>query len=234
MGIFNKLKLFNKKEKTENTNTNNNTFKQSKESLQSLPTTDGRLGYTFYDETYNPNKMYDSTNIFINPVPKVINGKPIYEVSVSWFGISDVTFFDSKSRKDDYTTLYAGIDLNLLQNDYEYIKFVIKALLNQDRVESYLKLSLKSEQEIFNEREKTGNNHLWPCGKYVGHAIKTPNGYKKVVDGEIGRVCHNLPEMQQERETYKTKKRANIENQISKKIEEIDKLKEDLNNDNMR
>ena len=193
----------------------------------------GLVEYELYNR--ESKKFYDTTRVKINKQPLNIYGKKIYEIKVSWYGSTDAIYVGSegefRGRRDCYETVYAGIDLEKLQNNIEYLKFTLEELLDQDRVERYLKISEKTSLEINNEIARTGNTRIYPCGRYVGDSKESDRGFVKFFDIGVGRYCHELPEMQQEREEKRNSRIARQQAEIDRKKEELARLEAELGQD---
>lgn len=232
MGLFDKL--FGKKD--EQTVDENSTRREEYESHQ-IPLKFQQSNELVEYELFNrdSNKFYDTTKVKISRKPLIVNGEEVYKLEVSWYGSSDAIYISDgdgyRGRRDDYETVYAGIDLEKLQSDIGYLKFALEELLDQDRVQRYLKISEKTIPEINDEIARTGNTRIYPCGRYVGGVKETDRGFSKVFDPEVGRYCHELPEMQQQREEKRNSRIARQQAEIARKEAELAKLKAELGKD---
>ena len=233
MGLFDKL--FGKKDEPKVDE--NSTRREEYESHQ-IPLKFQQSNELVEYELFNrdSNKFYDTTKVKISRKPLIVNGKEVYKLEVSWYGSSDAIYISSdgegyRGRRDDYESVYAGIDLEKLQSDIGYLKFALEELLDQDRVQRYLKISEKTIPEINDEIARTGNTRIYPCGRYVGGVKETDRGFSKVFDPEVGRYCHELPEMQQQREEKRNSRIARQQAEIARKEAELAKLKAELGKD---
>ena len=118
------------------------------------------------------------------------------------------------------------IDLDQLQNNDEYLKYTMGALLKEKRVRNYLKMAMKTEEEINNEISRTGNTHIYPCGRYVGSVKQTDRGFIKRFYNDVGRIFHNLPQMESERKVAKAKQES--KDRINEKRAEIARLEKEI------
>ena len=232
MGLFDKL--FGKKD--EQTVDENSTRREEYESHQNplkFQQSNELVEYELFNR--DSNKFYDTTKVKISRKPLIVNGEEVYKLEVSWYGSSDAIYISDgdgyRGRRDDYETVYAGIDLEKLQSDIGYLKFALEELLDQDRVQRYLKISEKTIPEINDEIARTGNTRIYPCGRYVGGVKETDRGFSKVFDPEVGRYCHELPEMQQQREEKRNSRIARQQAEIARKEAELAKLKAELGKD---
>lgn len=203
-----------------------------KEFVRRLGVEDGYLSSEFEDDTYQKGKFYDTTKVLVNPTPMVVRGTKIYEIKVSWYGQSDAQMFiDGEihgGRRDRFTTVYAGIDLDRFQNDETYFKFAARALLEENRVQRYLNMAMKTTEEIQQEVARTGSKSIYPCGRYIGNIIDRGAGLGKGFNGDIGKIFHNLPEMRKEREDLKMFQKRAKEAEIAKKQDEISRLSQEI------
>lgn len=232
MGLFDKL--FGKKD--EQTVDENSTRREEYESHQNplkFQQSNELVEYELFNR--DSNKFYDTTKVKIIRKPLIVNGKEVYKLEVSWYGSSDAIYISDgdgyRGRRDDYETVYAGIDLEKLQSDIGYLKFALEELLDQDRVQRYLKISEKTIPEINDEIARTGNTRIYPCGRYVGGVKETDRGFSKFFDPEVGRYCHELPEMQQQREEKRNSRIARQQAEIARKKEELARLEAELGKD---
>ena len=233
MGLFDKL--FGKKD--DQIVDENSTRREEYESHQ-IPLKFQQSNELVEYELFNrdSNKFYDTTKVKISRKPLIVNGKEVYKLEVSWYGSSDAIYIsydgeEYRGRRDDFETVYAGIDLEKLQSDIGYLKFALEELLDQDRVQRYLKISEKTIPEINDEIARTGNTRIYPCGRYVGGVKETDRGFSKVFDPEVGRYCHELPEMQQQREEKRNSRIARQQAEIARKKEELARLEAELGKD---
>ena len=232
MGLFDKL--FGKKD--DQIVDENSTRREEYESHQ-IPLKFQQSNELVEYELFNrdSNKFYDTTKVKISRKPLIVNGKEVYKLEVSWYGSSDAIYIsydgeEYRGRRDDFETVYAGIDLEKLQSDIGYLKFALEELLDQDRVQRYLKISEKTIPEINDEIARTGNTRIYPCGRYVGDSKESDRGFVKFFDIGVGRYCHELPEMQQKREEKRNSRIAMQQAEIARKKEELARLERELGN----
>ena len=187
----------------------------------------GLVGYELYNIFSKIHKSYDTIRVKISNEPLNVNGKEVYKLGVSWFG-SSWTILDGYEDRAFRETVYAEIDLEKFQNNAEYLRYTLNELLDRSRVGRYLKISEKTIPEINDEIARTGNNRIYPCGRYVGGVKETEDGFSKVFDPEVGRYCHELPEMQQEREEKRNLRIERQQEEIARRRAEIDGKKAEL------
>ena len=225
MGLFDKL-FGKKQEKPEKKVEYTLEYKAMQDKITRKLLEDGSLSCDLLN-----GKTNTSTSVIVNPKPIVVKNMPIYELAIEWYGDESDTFYidtNSHSRVGGKETIYAGLDLNQLQNNDEYLKFALEQLLEEDRVNRYLTMAMKTEEEINNEVARTGNRNIYPCGRYVGSVQQTDKGLAKRFDKNIGRMFHNMPQMRKEREEFRAKKEAKKQNRIAMKRKEIDRLSREI------
>lgn len=194
-------------------------------------TEQGRRVFEYYDANAKFGQFYDTTRVIIDKEPIIAENTELYDCMVSWFNRDDVVMFDRDGNEVGSRTAYkhvvAGIDPNLMESNPEYLSAVIKKLLEKERVERYESYSLKSEAEILKERE-AGDDRIVACGKYVGSVINSNGKWRNVFIGDIGRMFHSSPEMQEERRTHKERMEEIRKEKIEQKKAEIARLQAEV------
>lgn len=222
MGFLDRFKKGNKQD-IDTINDNRQQENQLPFDVKYIQTDNGNLQIDFHDKNADFGKFYDTTRLIVGNLLN-IDGHPVYNCAVSWYGDSDCQVYDKTTgildslRAQDYRGVLAEIDLRLLQNDPNYCNMVMKELLDKQRVESYLERGLQETPEQ-------------PCGKYVGGVRQTENGYRKFFSTVVGKASHNSKLMvnkrQKHREMIETQKQENIANkksQIAKLQSEVEKM----------
>ncbi len=210
MGLFNKFK----KEKNENI--------QEKQTLpyqlSSSITADGKLQLDFYDARADFKQFYDTTRLILNRQVQV-NNTILTEALISYYSENDAVILNNDGqefgRKVQYKKILMDIDTNLLQRDSNYCDYVMKALLNEKRVNEYLERGLQENSEQ-------------PCGNYVGGVKTKDNGYKKVFDPVVGKMIHESLEMKQKREKNRAKQEQIKQEGIDRRKAEIERLQQEI------
>ena len=176
-------------------------------------TPDGRLQIDYYNPKADFKQFYNSTRLIVG---KSINiaGHDVSQCQVSWYSSSDnenLRTGERIGRAVAYKDILTQLDIDALQHDSVYLETVMRDLLEQNRVERYLRKGLQDYPER-------------PCGQYVGE-ISTEN-YGKVFNISIGKIAHNLPEMQNKRLEEKriALKEKNRREKIAKLQGEINEL----------
>lgn len=133
----------------------------------------------------------------------------VHDCMVAWYRRDDTYYFESSQNScEQFEHIVAGVDLIKMLQDSAYLRYAIKGipeqqtegLFNKERVQRYLKTGLKTEEEISEEINRTGNKRLWLCGRYVGEIVQKENGsLSKKFNLNVGKLEHNSPEMAQER-----------------------------------
>ncbi len=188
------------------------------------------LSNGFLDCSLYEREKNTTTSIRVNPDAYVIDNKIVYEMTVEWYGDeSDTYYFATQSHNisSPPEKIYAGIDLRELQNNDQYLKYLMTCLLKQERVNGYIEMSKRTEQEINDEVARTGNQKIYPCGRYVGSIVTTDRGYRKTFYGDVGKYFHNTPEMVQERNECRVVREANRQAKIAEEKAKIAKLEKD-------
>lgn len=189
-------------------------------SIHMSHTKDGRLQIDFQDNKTDMKHFYDTTRLIVNDKPIQIGQYTIYDCDISWYGSTDATMLDKNgeefSRKTEYRSILAEIDIDKMQNDSNYCEFVMKSLLNQDRVQEYLERGLQDSPEI-------------PCGRYVGGVKDNGDGtYNKYFSTGVGLISHSSPKMVHQRNEYKRMQEAKKDRQISERQAEIKRLQNEI------
>lgn len=111
-------------------------------------------------------------------------------------------------------TVRMAVEPNLLRTNDEYVSWVMKGLLNKNRVHAYHERGLIDNPDV-------------PCGNYVGGIeVNADGSFKKVFDNFTGTYVHNMPAVRQVRAQYQERKR--IEKAKQARIEELNKELHDL------
>ena len=191
--LFNRI--FGKKEKPE-------MLAAPMDKMSSGMLQDGRQFFEYYNpEPKKDWKDCDTTRVVLNQSPRsVIDGISYYEGLVSWSNESDTYYFDRQSRRDMYYDIVVGIDPNLMNQSPEYFRFMMKELLDKDRVCRYLQYGLMTEEEIMQARQNVSPKEaekIVPCGRYIGAVCFNKNEccYKKRFLKDLGLLFHRAPEM---------------------------------------
>jgi len=220
MGLFDFFKNKDKSaEKIDTTSSHSPT--QVPFDIEFSSTSNGNLQVEFFDNEADFKNFYDITRLILSRQPFDIEGHPVYNCAVSWYGKEDCQMFDEKSgrfnslRSLEYRGVLAEIDLDLLQNDPSYCSMVMRSLLNQKRVERYLESGLQDSPEI-------------PCGKYIGGVRKTDEGYGKFFSMVVGRASHYSDLMVNRRREHKEMLEDRMKQAIEAKKAEIEKLQSEL------
>ena len=187
-------------------------------------TEDGRLVVELHETVPERGQFYDTTRLVIDNRQVDLAGNLVQNCMVSWFGEDDAVYLDDSGdecgRRVQYKNILAGIDRDLLLNDENYCKSVMKHLLNQRRIEEYLN---KGEQD----------NPDVPCGKYVGGIEQTSEGYEKMFYRNLGKASHYSREMCNKRQIIKEEIRRSRESVRAKKQAQIARLQQELEDDDM-
>lgn len=198
----------------ENLNRNNNQFPYS---ISYSTTKDGKLQVDFIDYSKKPfDQFYDTTRLIVDANNPLINRDytALYDCAVSHYGQDDAVYLDGNKefgRKNQYKDVQAEFNLALLQTDPTYCAFVMKALLNEKRLDKYLNDGLKNNPKI-------------PCGNYVGAVLWTEQGYKKFFREDDGISSHFSEKMISKR--LELMKRR--QNSINRQLEDLDKKRAQL------
>ena len=232
---------------------------QYQDAITTIQAQDGLIGYEYYDPSFQQGKSYDKTRIFINPSPQYINGRPIYTMFLSYYGTQDMVMFDNptgeSARATEYKQVLAGLDLYALQNDPNYFKYAIKELLNQQRVERYLSVGLKTDREIrdinsaiFEGKEYNSPNaasidevakdselirrgkKVYPCGRYVGEILPRDGHVGIVFDPSVGRICHDEPTIANDRQRLQDEKMRMKNAQMLEAQRKYERLQQEYRN----
>lgn len=131
--------------------------------------------------------------------------------------------------KSAFSKVLAGIDMDLMENDMEYLKTAVTELFSHSRVQRYLENGMKSIEELEHEAEVTGSKSLWPCGEYIGKLIKDESGdYRKIFDTDVGMWSHTSPELEGKRQSARNWQRTQKQSELQKRLKEIEELKAEL------
>ena len=216
MGI---LSLFKKQDKQETIDKEQRKKFFENVNFNTLP--DGRLQVDYYNASLKFKQFYDTTRLIVSKKPIKIENQDVLNCLVSWYGESDAVMIDDDGnefgRKTDYRDIFAQIDLNLLKTDDKYCYAVMQLLFDRNRVYRYLRQGLEENPDI-------------PCGKYIGGIMKKDDRYTKFFDRRIGIASHYSNLMREKRMEYRRQERIKRGEQISKKVEQIIDLKDDIDN----
>ena len=196
-----------------------NMYRKPPFNLSVSMTRDGNYQIEFKDKYANIRQFYDVTRLIVNKRPVNINGHNLYDCNISWYGSNDATILGptnkSMGRRDDYKNILTEIDFRKLQTDSNYCQFVMKNLLNRNRVTKYLEQGLE-------------NNPQRPCGNYIG-GVRTIGGrLEKFFAANVGLSCHNSPTMIAKRRAYQRRQQAQKNKIIKGKYEQIRKLNREI------
>ena len=145
--------------------------------------------------------------------------------------------------------------LYALQNDPNYFKYAIKELLNQQRVERYLSVGLKTDREIrdinsaiFEGKEYNSPNaasidevakdselirrgkKVYPCGRYVGEILPRDGHVGIVFDPSVGRICHDEPTIANDRQRLQDEKMRMKNAQMLEAQRKYERLQQEYRN----
>lgn len=211
MGFFDKLK---KKEKIEE-----KIKEQLPYDIKFSATNDGRLQVDFNELNADFKQFYDTTRLIVGGKTSIVNGQKIESALISWYGISDAIMYDRDGkefgRRASYEEILLGIDIQRLQNDYNYCVAVMKGLLNKNRVDRYIRDGLQEKPEV-------------ECGNYVGEIIQEDGKYKKAFRGEIGQIVHNSSFMKEKRIENERRIEQLKQKNIEEKKAQIDRLNKEI------
>lgn len=174
----------------------------------------------------------DTVMIIVDNKPTIINGKELHEIMVHWSGSNDTIFLDTYEipSQSSFSKVLAGIDMDLMESDMDYLKIAVTQLFSYNRINRYLEMGMKSIEELEKESARTGNDSLWPCGRYIGKLIKDENGnYRKKFDVDVGMASHTSPEFEHKRQAAKEFQRAQKQKEIQRHLDEVKRLQADLN-----
>ena len=149
MGFFDRFK------KKENNNMPTNQPEMKPYDIKYSIGSNGTIQIDFYDRNADFKQFYDTTRLVIFS-QSTLAGQMVQNCAVSWYGSNDCLMMDKargtfvNGRAEEYSYVMTQLDLNLLQNDPEYCSVVMKQLLNQKRVRTYLEKGL---QEALREKE---------------------------------------------------------------------------------
>lgn len=176
-------------------------------------TADGKLQID-YTEKPDFRKDYDSTRLVLETIPENLNGYRVYTGKVCWYNQTDAIMFDGNDSRHIGLTVRMEVEPNLLRTNDEYVTWVMKELLNKNRVRSYHERGLIDNPDV-------------PCGNYVGEIeTKQDGSFGKIFDNFIGTYVHNMPAVRQVRAQYQERQR--IEKAKQARREELYKELQDL------
>ena len=212
---------------------------QNKEKIKRSKTRDGRNVFEYCDEGKpmsakykSSDEFYDTTKMVIDNFPRKIQGKKVYDIMVSWRNSSYTIIEEGIPIK--YEHILAEVDKDRLEQDEEYLKYVMKDFLERERIKEYLSNGLETEGELKaeeKEAKRTGRgtkSHYWPCGIYVGGVRQKGNEFGKFFDVDFGKKIHNSPEMVEARAEHRTQKAKEEEEERKRKVQAIREKKENI------
>lgn len=221
MGLFDRFKKKDT-QKVEEATIRTSSPNQAPFDIEYGQSSDGRyLQVEFHDNRADFKKFYDITRLIVRRQPLDMAGHQVYNCAVSWYGSEDCQMFDEKAatfdsqRALDYSMVLAEIDLTLLQSNPIYCNAVIRALLDKQRVESYLERGLQDSPNI-------------PCGMYIGGIKQTEEGYGKFFSTVVGRASHFSDSMIDKRREHKEALEAKRLQAIEAKRAQMDKLRSEI------
>lgn len=214
MGFFDRFKK-NKKEANSIDYSNRNV-----NDIRFYKTHDKRLAIEFEEYGADFKQFYDTTRVIINSTPSFINGYPVYDCNVSWYGSNDAEIFDENgndvSSRTDYSMVLAQIDPIRMRQDSAYCAYVMKNLFEKSRVEKYLENCLSDNPDT-------------PCGNYIGGVKDKDDGtFGKFFNIDIGKYVHNSKYIINIRNELKQKEQDKKNRAIEEKHAQIRKLREEI------
>lgn len=218
------MKLFDIfKKRNENIINEDNLYNDAKiPNIDYATTREDKLQIDFYEEDVKLGQTYDTTRLVVDEdEPIYISDEKLYNCYVLWYMQNDNSKYLNPDNEDEkiYSKYYQNVlmqfDIDLLQTDEDYCKFVMKNLLDKKRVTKYLEAGMQEKPEV-------------PCGNYIGGA-KQENGYSEFFLEKIGEEVHNSRFMQKRRkehnEIIQKREQKNIQNDniLSETNEDISK-----------
>lgn len=164
-------------------------------------TEDGTRIFEFYNAHGNFRNYSNSTRVEVSKEPRIINGRKLYDCKVAWWKQNDAENEEERQAKREecnYENVIVGIDPEAMMNeanDFEYLKYVMKNVLEENMVKRYIETAMIPEKEF----DKSEYCHLHPCGRYVGEVVTENNSIMKRFSRDIGKICHSFKEMEAER-----------------------------------
>lgn len=177
-------------------------------------TADGKLQID-YIEKIDVKRDYDSTRLVLETITENINGYRVYTGKVSWYNQNDAIMLDGNDSRNIGLTVRMEVEPNLLRTNDEYVSWLMKELLNKNRVCSYHERGLIDNPDV-------------PCGNYVGGIeVKSDGSFKNIFDNFIGTYVHNMPAVRQERTKYQARQRTEKakeawREQLNKELHDLD------------
>lgn len=250
MGFFSNL--FGKKEKEEQRRIEQ---EQQKDKMSTGYMEDGKRIFELVEAFVDSKSQdYDTTRVIFDeeqPIMVDVNGA-YYDCMVYWLGSENETFMEASELRQEFKPehVIVGFNKELMLNDRNYFKTVMKGLLQRERIKEYIERGLMTEDELEEKRQslleeargKDGEEkkkleseaaHCIPCGRYVGEAVKhiDENGKTyigKRFNGRLGYEYHNLPEMEQERQEHKMELERKRQSRIAEKRAQIERLQSEI------
>lgn len=182
-------------------------------------TEDGRPIFEYYDAHRNFKRYSNTIRIIINNEPRIVRDRELYDCMITWWKQNDPN--DENERKENrekshYEHIIAGIDPEEMldsKNNYEYLRYTMKNLLEENMVKRYIETALIPDDEL----KRPEKSHIQPCGRYIGEVVRKGNVIGKVFSNDIGRILHYSLEMELERvEAEKQRAIRNIEKDVNR------------------
>ena len=176
-------------------------------------TPEGYLKVELYENYPKKGRFYDVTRLIIKgPVYMPTSQITVLNCLVSHYGSEDVVLFGSYSgRRDDYSHILAEFNTDLLLTDKTYAYSVLVGLMNEARVERYLKDGMEESPKH-------------PCGIYIGGI--NPSTRVKYFNPAVGMESHDSPEMKDKRKKAREKDSERRQTELKYYKDEIARLQE--------
>ena len=227
MGLFSNI--FRRKEEEKPIQIKEQESKQATNEFAMGENVDGSQFFEYFNDNPKPGQVYDITRVVIKGESENIADSTLYKCLVSWFKRCDGHSEKEHVVTTDYREVIAGIDPVLMREDLEYFELVMKGLFDRNKVERHMENSLKTEDELYGELEKSPDSGAYPCGKYIGGVEKRNGKLEETFSIVIGEIMHNLPSMREERDEYrKDYIREDIKAKTARYIEEAERYERDL------
>lgn len=198
-------------------------IKQAKRDIDAIlieQTEDGKNVFEFYDAHRNFRKYSNTTRVIINR-ERVVKDRKLFDCMVAWWkqdNPEDEEEITQKRQSASYEHVIAGIDPEKMITDVEYLRFVMRNLLEENKVKRYIEIAMIPE-EAFKRQEYC---HLKPCGRYVGEVITENNMITKIFSNDMGRILHSSLEMENERRRVIEYRQGRIQAMLKRQREEIE------------
>lgn len=175
----------------------------------------------YYSGNSKSKKFYDTTRLVVDTVPSKVNGVPVYSAYVAWYGQNDCVYLGDNGkdmgRRNQFTEVKLQLDMQKLYRDPRYQRILAEGLLDQNRVQRYMKDGLSENPER-------------KCGNYIGGIGITPNtgNYCKVFNTNIGRIIHDSPTMVATRQKHRAEQERKRQQEMARKQAQIKKLQKEM------